>query len=100
MYRERTSLSIDSFFLYLVLMKLVFTRSKLNLDRKINRVVWSLIINGILLLILAVLVVWSPLVARLLIALAIILVAYLFFYLSYRIWEIKKHFEKYLKMMK
>ncbi|HMB65567.1 MAG TPA: hypothetical protein VKO42_01715 [Patescibacteria group bacterium] len=78
-------------------MKLAFRGSK-NLAQKINRIIITLIINGVLLLILAVLAVWSPLVTRLLIGLTILVVAYLFFYLAYRIWELRQHLEKYLKM--
>lgn len=79
-------------------MRTPLKKSKLNLTQKIDRVIWTLVINGSLLLILAVLVVWSPLVARLLIGLAIVVVAYLFFYFAYRIHEFKQHLEKYLKM--
>lgn len=78
-------------------MKLASHKPK-NLVQKVDRLVLSLVINGVLLLLLAILTVWSPLVLRLLVGLVIIVMAYLFFLLAYRIWEFKKHLEKFLKM--
>ena len=68
-----------------------------NIDFRVNRIIWSLFINGGLLLILALLVVWSPLLARLSIGVVILIVGAIFIYLGYRIWDFKKHLEKFLK---
>lgn len=69
----------------------------LGITHKINRIIWMLTINGVLLVLLAMLVVWSSFILKLLVGLTILVIAYLFFYLAYRVHEIKKHLEKFLK---
>ncbi len=66
--------------------------------RKINGVIWTLISTGIILLLLGILIVWYDFVLRLVIGLAVIVVAYVFFYVAYRIWALKKEVEKYFKL--
>ena len=66
--------------------------------RKVNGVIWTLISTGIILLLLGVLIVWYDFVLRLVIGLAVIVVAYVFFYVAYRIWALKKEVEKYFKL--
>jgi len=68
-----------------------------TLDKKINGVVWHLITTGTVFLFLAVLVVWTEFMSRLVVGFFILLVAYIFFYLSFRLWEIKQELDKYLK---
>ncbi|MCK4553412.1 hypothetical protein KAU19_00415 [Candidatus Parcubacteria bacterium] len=65
--------------------------------RKINGVIWTLISTGIILLLLGVLIVWYDFVLRLIIGLVVIVVAYVFFYVAYKIWALKKEVEKYFK---
>ncbi len=66
-------------------------------DKKINNIIINLIINGIILLMLGVLIVWTDFVLRLVIGLVVIVIAYVFFYSAYRIWHFKKDIMKYLK---
>lgn len=68
-----------------------------EIDRKINEVVLTLITTGLFLLILSVLVVWTDFVLELLIGLIILSVAYIFFYLAYKFWLIKKTINKFIK---
>jgi hypothetical protein len=66
--------------------------------QKINGIIWMLIGNGIFLLILAVLAVWSTLFLRLIIGLFIVIMAFTFFYGAYKIYWIKKEVEKMFKL--
>ena len=66
--------------------------------RKINGVIWTLISTGIILLLLGMLIVWYDFVLRLVIGLVVIVVAYVFFYVAYKIWALKKEVEKYFKL--
>jgi ABC-type antimicrobial peptide transport system permease subunit len=65
---------------------------------KVNGIIWALIGNGIFLLILAVLAVWSELFLRLIIGLFIVVIAFVFFYGAYKIYRIKKEVEKMFKL--
>ncbi len=69
-----------------------------KIKKKVNGIIFTLITTGIVLLILAVLVVWTDFVLRLVIALFVIVVAYIFFYLAYKIWHLKKAVEKHFKI--
>ena len=68
-----------------------------TINKKIDGVIWHLITTGTVFLFLAVLVVWTEFMSRLVVGFFILLVAYIFFYLSFRFWEIKKELDKYLK---
>lgn len=66
--------------------------------KKINTLILNLVITGTVLLLLSVLIVWTDYMLRLVIGLAVIVVAYGFFYLAYKIWMFRKEIEKYLKI--
>ncbi|PIR12854.1 hypothetical protein COV49_04035 [Candidatus Falkowbacteria bacterium CG11_big_fil_rev_8_21_14_0_20_39_10] len=66
--------------------------------KKINGIIWTLVATGILLLMLGVLIVWTDFVLRLVIGLLVLVVAYVFFYLGYKIWALKKEVEKHFKL--
>ena len=70
------------------------------IQKKVNGIIWTLIFNGIVLLLLGVLIVWTDFVLRLVMGLLVIVVAYVFFYGAYKIWALKKDVEKYLKFLK
>ena len=70
------------------------------IQKKVNGIIWTLIFNGIILLLLGVLIVWTDFVLRLVMGLLVIVVAYVFFYGAYKIWALKKDVEKYLKFLK
>lgn len=71
-----------------------------TIQKKVNGIIWTLIFNGIVLLLLGVLIVWTDFVLRLVMGLLVIVVAYVFFYGAYKIWALKKDVEKYLKFLK
>ena len=58
----------------------------------------SLISMGLILVLLAILIVWTDFVLKLVIGLFVLIVAYAFFHLAYRIWWIKREVEKYFKV--
>ena len=67
-------------------------------DKKVKGIMWNLIGNGIFLLILGVLIVWTTFTLRLLIGLFVIVVGYVFLYGAYKIWLIRQELKKYLKI--
>lgn len=64
----------------------------------INGAIIHFIASGLVLAMAAVLIVWTDFFLRLVIGLLVIIVAYMFFYLAYKIWKIKKEIEKYFKL--
>ena len=62
------------------------------IKRKIHELIRSLIIVGIILTVLAVLIAWSDILLRLLVALFILVLAYSFFYGAYKLGMLKKLF--------
>jgi hypothetical protein len=68
-----------------------------TVDKKINHLVWVLVVNGIIMLILGVLIVWTDFMLRLVMGLMAVIVAYVFLYSAYKILHFKKVLDKYLK---
>jgi len=68
-----------------------------TMTKKVNGIIWTLIANGVILLILAVLIVWTDFMLRLIFGLIAIVIAYVFFYAAYKVYSVKKEVEKYLK---
>jgi hypothetical protein len=69
-----------------------------RLDRRINNVVFALIGNGFILLILGILIVWTDFVLRLTVGIMVLMVAYMFFYVSHKLWSIKDDIKKHFKL--
>jgi hypothetical protein len=67
------------------------------IDKKLNRLAWVLVTNGIILLILAVFIVWIPFMLQYLIGLIAIIIGFVFLYSAYRIWHLKNILSKILK---
>lgn len=65
---------------------------------KINWAIISLISTGLILVFFGILIVWTDFVLRLVLGLFIMVVAYAFFHLAYKIWWIKNEVEKYFKL--
>jgi len=65
---------------------------------KVDDLIIQLTASGFILIILAVLIVWTDFVLRLIIGLLVIVLAYVFFYLAYKIWRLKSEVEKYFKL--
>lgn len=68
------------------------------IEKKINGAIYNLTIVGALLLLLATLVVWTDFMIRLVMGLIILMVAYVFFYIAYRLWALKRDWNKYFKL--
>ncbi|MDD5527796.1 MAG: hypothetical protein PHO56_02350 [Patescibacteria group bacterium] len=66
-------------------------------DKKLNHLAWVLVANGIVLLILGVLIVWTDFMLRLVMGLMAVIVAYVFLYSAYKIWHLKGMLDKYIK---
>lgn len=61
---------------------------------KLNNLMWTFIITGVIMLILSVLTVWTDLVLRLLVGLFILLLAFNLLSAAHKIHSIKKHLGK------
>lgn len=68
------------------------------IQRRINGLIASLIISGIIMMMLAVLIVWNPLILQLAVGLFIVVFAYMLFFSAYKVWSLKKEIEKHLKI--
>ncbi len=68
------------------------------IKKRVNGIIWALVGNGILLLVLGVLAAWSTLFLKLIIGLVIIVIAFMFFYGAYKIWNIKREVERIFKI--
>lgn len=66
--------------------------------QKVNNLIWTLVGNGIFLLLLGVLAVWSTLFLRLIVGLFIVVVAFTFLYGAYKLHKIKRETEKIFKL--
>ena len=60
------------------------------ITKKINELQRGLIINGLILVLLAVLIAFVDEFLRISVALMVLVLAYSFFYLAYKLWRIKK----------
>lgn len=70
------------------------------IQKKINGIIWALVGNGIFLLLLAILAVWSDLFLRILVGLFIVVIAFVFFYGAYKIYRVKNEMERMFKLKK
>lgn len=69
-----------------------------RVNASINGAIINFIVSGLILTMAAVLIVWTDFFLRLVIGLLVIIVAYIFFYLAYKIWWLKREIKKYLKL--
>ena len=69
-----------------------------KIKRKVNGAIMNLIFTGVILVILSVLIVWTDFTLQLVIGLLVLVMAYAFFYLAYKLWWIKREVEKYFKL--
>ena len=69
-----------------------------EINKKINGRIWSFISTGIILMLLAVLIVWTDFMLRLTVGLLVLVIAYAFIYGGYKIWTVKKEIEKHFKI--
>lgn len=69
-----------------------------KIEKKINSLIFVLIGNGFILLVLGILIIWTDFVLRLTVGIFVLVIAYLFLYLAYKIWAIKADIIKHLKL--
>ena len=69
-----------------------------KIKTSINGAIIHFIASGLVLVMAAVLIVWTDFFLRLVIGLLVIIVAYMFFYLAYKIWRLKREIEKHFKL--
>jgi len=69
-----------------------------GIKNKINSIIWSLFTTGILMLMLAVLVVWTNLMLRLVCGMFFLLIAYTSLYGAYKLHAIKKDIKNHFKI--
>jgi hypothetical protein len=68
-----------------------------EINKKINGIIWVFASSGVLMLILAILIVWTEFVLRLVVGLFVIIVAYVLLHAAYKFWVFKKDIEKHFK---
>ncbi len=68
-----------------------------TINAKINGTIIHFVVSGVILLMAAVLIVWTDFFLRLVIGIFALALAYMFFYLAYKIWWLKKEIKKHLK---
>jgi hypothetical protein len=64
-----------------------------QINHKINSLIWSFISAGVVLLIMAVLIVWTDFMLRFVMGLLVITIAYTFIFAGYKLWLMKKEIE-------
>lgn len=69
-----------------------------KIEKKIDGIVWSLVSTGAIMLVLAILIVWTDFMLRLVFGLMVMVVAWTFLYGGYRLWHIKKEIKDHLKL--
>jgi len=62
---------------------------------KLNQIMWTLIINGLVLVILAALITWNIFILQLVLGLMVLIVAFSFFYGAHKLHAIKKLIKKF-----
>lgn len=67
------------------------------LKKKVDNIIINLLVTGLLIMLLGVLMVWTDFLLRLVAGTVTIAIAYIFFYLAYRLYTIKKDLENYFK---
>lgn len=68
-----------------------------EVNKKINGLIWSFISTGIILILLAILIVWTDFMLQLTVGLITLFIAYAFLYAGYKMWTLKKEIDKYFK---
>ncbi len=69
-----------------------------GINKKINGIIWSLVSTGVILIFLAILIVWTDFMLRLVFGLLVLVIAWVFLYGGYKVWSLKKEIEKHFKL--
>ena len=65
-----------------------------EINNKVNGLIWSFLSTGIILMVLAILIVWTDFMLRLVFGMFVLVVAYAFLFGAYKIWTVKREIEK------
>ena len=68
------------------------------IQKKVNNMIYSLIAAGILLLLFGVLIVWSDFLARLILGMIIMVLAFMFFYGAFKISSIRNDVKRIFRL--
>lgn len=68
-----------------------------KINHKINGLIWSLFSTGILLFVMAVLIVWTEFLLRIIFGLIALLVSYIFIYGAYKLWHLRRDINNHFK---
>jgi len=68
-----------------------------KMNHKINSLVWSLFSTGILLLLMAILIVWTDFLLRIIIGFVTLIIAYIFLASAYKLWHLKRDISAHFK---
>lgn len=68
-----------------------------EINKKINGVIWSFVSTGIIMLLLAILIMWTNFVLQLIVAMFVLLIAYIFLFTGYKLWSLKKSIKHHFK---
>lgn len=68
-----------------------------TIAKKIDHMMWSCIWTGIILIMLAILNASFEFAVRLTVSISILVVAYIFIYIAYKLWSIKQEIQKHFK---
>jgi xanthine/uracil permease len=66
-----------------------------KINKKISNLVFALASSGVVLLILAVFVFVSDFVTRLVMAIVVVIIGYLYLYAAFKLWCLKKEIDKF-----
>lgn len=66
-----------------------------EVNKKINGIIWSFVSTGVVLLMLAVLIVWTDFMLKLVVGLMVVIIGGSFIYSGYKIWTLKKEIDKH-----
>lgn len=68
-----------------------------EINKKIDGLIWSLFSTGIILMMLAVLIVWTNFMLKLVMGMFVLVVAYTFIYAGYKVWSLKQEIKRHFK---
>ncbi len=68
-----------------------------EINKKINGLIWSLFSTGAIILVLAILIVWTDFMLRLVVGLLVLVISYAFFYIAFKLWTVKKSIRDYFE---
>ena len=69
-----------------------------RISSNVNSLIWSFIINGVILLFLAILFVFTEFMLEFVAGLFTLVLSYTFFYAAYKLWSAKKEIENHFKI--